>query len=59
MDPQIFAPRQCDITESEIEDWLHREDDLIPDDEGFRFESLDDDDCGGVDPFGSGGFDFG
>jgi hypothetical protein len=55
-----MVPTDLDISNDQIEDWLHSEtEDEIPDDEGFRFESLDDDDCGDVDPFGSGGFDFG
>ena len=46
-----------DITDDHIDDWLHADEDQIPDDEGFQFDSLDD--FEEVDPFGSTGFDFG
>lgn len=59
MDPKSLT-LDLDISNDLIEDWLWRDgDDLVPDDEGFRLDSVDDDDCGDVDPFGSGGFDFG
>ncbi len=47
----------CDITNDQIEAWLHCGEDLVPDDEGVVFEPFDD--YNDVDPFGGSGFDFG
>jgi hypothetical protein len=56
-----MVPIDLDISDDQIEDWLHSEtEDEIPDDEGFRFDpSSNYDDGGDVDPFGDSGSDFG